>query len=266
MSKIAFRYILVALLSAAALSTAPVLSESLEEPIARMEALAFGHAQPGSNDENRVLMLEQKAYGKPRIGALPLRIAALQYFFGIAPEPLSTAATATSTGTGKSTATPTLPENSISKSGFASRNEKASSKSPLQAGITETRMHMQAGDDERFGGLWVGTLGSKIDPQVHVFCELHGSGKSFTGTMIWTSKICGGCRRTIIGYYAPKDQACMMKDLSVEPINASNKAGFCRVDKYAFGVTENAERLSGWFKANQCRDAGPVTLVRYKSQ
>ena len=155
-----------------------------------------------------------------------------------------------------------------------SENRPRGFKSPLQAGVSETQMQMQAGDDERFGGLWVGTLGSRIDPHVNVFCELHGSGKHFTGTMIWTSKICGGCRRTIIGYFDPKEQACMMKDLSVEPLDPANKAGFCRVDRYAFGNNRKchatfwmvqSKSLQGRRSSNSNKVPHPVRMMKAKT-
>jgi hypothetical protein len=265
---------LFAALSAALLLPLPVNSQEFAQPLADMESRAFGQPQSSLTNENRVSALEQKAYGKVHVGALPLRIAALQYYFGIQSAPPQPAM---NTRLPRPTDVPGAAEGTKNTVLDAAQNSAQSSpsdatiangqrleKPPLQAGVTETQMQMQAGDDERFGGLWVGTLGSRIDPHVNVFCELHGSGKHFTGTMIWTSKICGGCRRTIIGYFDPKDQACMMKDLSVEPLDPANKAGFCRVDRYAFGLTENATRLSGWFKANLCKDAGPVTLYRYR--
>ncbi len=263
--------LLIVALSVTLLLPLAVNSQGLEQPLAAMEFRAFGKPQIGLTDENRVNDLEQKAYGKVHAGEIPLRITALQYYFGM---PSTIAAPETEMNTrlprpiGESGATEEAAQDVLKNPGpdATVESRQAGVKPPLLAGVTETQMQMQAGDDERFGGMWVGTLGSKIDPHVNVFCELHGSGKHFTGTMIWTSKVCGGCRRTIIGYFDPKDQACMMKDLSVEPIDPANKAGFCRVDRYAFGITENASRLSGWFKANLCRDAGPVTLYRYRTR
>jgi hypothetical protein len=259
MFKPTLKNLLPVALSAALALPLPVRSEGLEQALSNLESRAFGQPQSGSTEENRVSVLEQKAYGKVHVGALPLRLAALQYYFGI---PNDAPSALINTRLPRPTASTDVPTTAVD---IPAGIDQHPDKPALQAGISETKMQMRVGDDERFGGLWIGTLGSRIDPHVHVFCELHGSGKNFTGTMIWTSKICGGCRRTIIGYFDPKDQACMMKDLSVEPLNPENRAAFCRVDKYAFGVTENAERLAGWFKANQCKDAGPVTLVRYRT-
>jgi hypothetical protein len=271
MFKPTLQNLLTAALSVSLLLPLAGNSQGLEQPLSEMESRAFGQPQNGLTDENRVSALEQKAYGKVHIGAIPLRITALQYYFGI-PAIATAPQTQINTRLPRPSGEPGVTADAVpsampnTDSDGTNENRPRGVKRPLQAGVSETQMQMQAGDDERFGGLWVGTLGSRIDPHVNVFCELHGSGKHFTGTMIWTSKICGGCRRTIIGYFDPKEQACMMKDLSVEPLDPANKAGFCRVDRYAFGITENATRLSGWFKANLCKDAGPVTLTRYRTQ
>lgn len=240
------------------------IADNISSTLSQLESIAFGQSQSG-DDEQRLTALEKKAYGIARTGDFSQRIAAMQHFMGV-PAPtdgsdghMNVRINPVGTETGGA-------QNNHDNTGSSSAITLPPHRQPLEASVSSRQWKLEAGDDERFGGVWIGTLSSKIDPHVKVYCELHGSGSHFTGTMIWTSAVCGGCRRTIVGYFDNKDQACMMKDLRVEALNQTQAVKFCTVDRYAFGITENAEKLSGWFHSAQCKDEGAVTLTRYREQ
>lgn len=249
------------------------IAATLSSQLSEMESIAFGQSSSGT-DEERLSALEKKAYGKVRTGDFSERFVLLQHYMGVEPSQSEHSNNSGDSGILSAGTTSVRLPAAVAPDGFASPSAATTASSsapatgehrqPLEASVSNRRLKLQAGDDERFGGLWVGTLASKIDPHVKVFCELHGSDDHFTGTMIWTSAICGGCRRTIAGYFNRKDQACMMKDTRVESLNTRVLTKFCMVDQYAFGITENAEQLRGWFHSSQCKDEGAVTLTRYR--
>jgi hypothetical protein len=238
--------LIIVFLSIPSILPRPLLAYDNSATLSEMETRAFGQST-GGTEEERLANLEKKAYGRVRIGGMSERMSALQLFMGLPPRTESASS-----------------NNPASASPDSVQPGAETPHHPLEATLTTRQVKLEVGDDPRFGGLWTGTLASRIDPHVKVFCELHGSGRHFKGTMIWTSQVCGGCRRTIVGFFNTKDQACMMKDLYVEPLNSHNIAKFCKVERYAFGITRDAERLSGWFQAPECRDFGAVTLTRYR--
>ena len=248
-------------LSAIFACTTASYGDTTSSALSQMEAIAFGQSQTGE-DEQRLAALEKKAYGVVRKGTLSQRIAAMQHFMGVAPQGQESEREHINVRLAP-TGSDSI-ENPTSKGG--NDINATPQRQPLEATVSSRQIKLEAGDDARFGGAWVGTLSSKIDPHVKVYCELHGSGSHFTGTMIWTSAVCGGCRRTIVGFFDAKNQACMMKDLYVEALNTRQAVKFCKVERYAFGITESAQRLSGWFHSSECKDEGAVTLTRYREQ
>ncbi|HEY9759194.1 MAG TPA: hypothetical protein V6C97_28810 [Oculatellaceae cyanobacterium] len=230
---------------------APAAAQDGVAQLSQLERIAFKQTQSGTDDD-RLTALEKRAYGAIHPGSFAERIMALQQFMGVS-----------------ATRTPDVQQPSSSGGIVNSPQlspQEITKKTLLEAGVRANAFKLETGDDERFGGLWIGTLSSKIDPHVNVFCELHGSGSHFTGTMIWTSAVCGGCRRNLVGSFDRKEQACMMRDVSVEALNRHNAPRFCKVERYAFGVTENAEKLAGWFHSAECHDEGAVSLTRYRER
>jgi hypothetical protein len=249
--RFARRHLLPISLILALCSTESVPAQDSGPQLGQLERIAFGQSQTGSDDD-RLVALEKRAYGAVHAGGFTERVAALQQFMGVSPAKAPVDQPPVTTGDIVNSAQP-APQ------GYTRQKL-------LEAGVRANAFQMQAGDDERFGGLWIGTLSSKIDPHVRVFCELHGSGAHFTGVMIWTSTVCGGCRRYLVGSFDRKEQACMMRDLSVEALKMQNAPRFCKVERYAFGVTENAEKLEGWFHSAECHDEGAVSLTRYRER
>ena len=112
-------------------------------------------------------------------------------------------------------------------------------------------------------GQWIGNI-SGNDPHIGAVFDLKQSGKTVTGTFLWTSDTSGNCKRVLEGEFDPESGVLTLQDTKIVSYHPNPDWRFCMIDKYTLKTDDNGDNMTGEYLSEKCHDKAQIKLHKMK--